>query len=154
MKRVISCLILLLVVSTVETISAQKMDFSGKRILVAYFSRVGISAFTDTVDVVSSASLQRGDDGLVGNTEVVANNIHDIVGGDIVQIKTVKQYPESYRDTATVAREEQRSNERPELTTQITTIRSYDVIFLGYPNWWGTLPMALFTFLEKNLGFK
>lgn len=52
-------------------------------------------------------------------------------------------------ETTEVAKEELRANARPELTNKLTDMGSYDVIFLGYPNWWGTSPMPVFTFLES-----
>ena len=117
-------------------------------VLVVYFSRVGITQFNDKTDVVTSASLRREDKGFVGNTELLAGMVHDRVGGDLVQIKTVQTYPEKYRDTTDLALKEQRDGTRPALSTRFN-LDNYDVIFLGYPNWWGTLPMALFTFMES-----
>ncbi|ABY95238.1 hypothetical protein JCM16816_08320 [Thermoanaerobacter brockii subsp. lactiethylicus] len=64
-------------------------------------------------------------------------------------IKTIKPYPEDYTETTKVAQEEKRLNARPELADKLDDIDSHDVIFLGYPNWWGTMPMAVFTFLES-----
>jgi flavodoxin len=84
----------------------------------------------------------------VGNTEVVANMIQKITGGDMFFIEGVKAYPADYHETTDVAKAEFRENARPELTNIVTDIDSYDVIFLGYPNWWGTMPMPVFTFLE------
>lgn len=83
-----------------------------------------------------------------GNTETVANFIHDEVGGDIIKLETVKQYPEDYNDLVDYAQEEQQDNARPELNTAIDNIKEYDTIFLGYPNWWGDMPMAIYTFLD------
>ena len=65
------------------------------------------------------------------------------------QIKTVKSYPEDYTETTNVAQEELRKNSRPELTEIVDNMDSYDVIYIGYPNWYGTMPMAVFTFLES-----
>ena len=65
------------------------------------------------------------------------------------RIETVKTYPEDYTETTNVAREEQRQNGRPELTDRVDNMDSYDVIYLGYPNWYGTMPMAVFMFLES-----
>lgn len=85
----------------------------------------------------------------IGNTEVIAKKIQKLTGSDIFQIRTVKSYPEDYTETTNVAREEQRENARPELTEIVDKMDSYDVIYIGYPNWYGTMPMALFTFLES-----
>lgn len=84
-----------------------------------------------------------------GNTETVANFIHDEVGGDIIKLETVETYPEDYNDLVDYAQEEQRDNARPELSTTIENINQYDTIFLGYPNWWGDMPMPIYTFLDN-----
>ena len=65
------------------------------------------------------------------------------------EIKTVKSYPEDYTETTNVAKEELSSNSIPELTEIVDDMDSYDVIYIGYPNWYGTMPMAVFTFLES-----
>ncbi|GHV04202.1 flavodoxin [Spirochaetia bacterium] len=84
-----------------------------------------------------------------GNTRVVAQVIESAVGADIFEIKTVQTYPKEYNPLITLAQKEQRENARPALSTRVGNMDSYDVIFVGYPNWWGTMPMALFTFLEQ-----
>jgi flavodoxin len=85
----------------------------------------------------------------VGNTEVVAKKIQGLTGSDLFQIETVQPYPEDYTETTRVSQDELRQNVRPELTEIVTAMDSYVVIYLGYPNWWGTMPMAVFTFLES-----
>ena len=84
-----------------------------------------------------------------GNTETVANYIHEEIGGDIVKLETVQTYPEDYDELVDCAREEQRDNARPELETTIENIEQYDTIFLGYPNWWGDMPMPIYSFLDQ-----
>lgn len=83
-----------------------------------------------------------------GNTETVANIIHDNVGGDIVKLETTNAYPSNYDELVDYAQQEQQDDARPELSTAIENIEQYDTIFLGYPNWWGDMPMALYTFLD------
>lgn len=85
----------------------------------------------------------------IGNTEVAAKKIQKLTGSDIFQIRTARSYPEDYTETTNVAQEEKRVNARPELTETVDNMDSYDVIFIGYPNWYGTMPMAVFTFLES-----
>lgn len=109
----------------------------------------------------SFAAEKRTGNGLIahfsrtGNTREVANQIHQIVGGDIMEIRTSNLYPEEYRATTEQAKREQETNFRPRLTTDVKNMDSYDVVFIGYPIWWGTFPMVLFTFLEKyNFGGK
>ena len=106
--------------------------------LVAYFSRKGNNYVGG--NIVNLA---------VGNTEVIAKKIQELTGSELFEIKTAKSYPEDYMKTTEVAKVELRNNERPELSGQVEVIDSYDVVYLGYPNWWGTMPMAVFTFLES-----
>ena len=129
MKNCVIGLVAVAVCSLLSTGNAfgakeQKKNLSGN-ILVAYFSHSG-------------------------NTRYIAEQIHAQVGGDIVEIKTLKPYPKDYDTVVDQAKREQKANYRPELGTTIPNLKSYDVIFIGYPNWWGTMPMALFTFFEKN----
>jgi flavodoxin len=84
-----------------------------------------------------------------GNTRIIAEYIHQAVGGDIFEIKTVNTYPKEYRPTTEVAKRELKTNARPALIAGVNNMDSYNAIFLGYPDWWGTIPMALFTFLES-----
>lgn len=83
-----------------------------------------------------------------GNTETVAKVIHSKVGGDIVKLEVSQTYPSNYNDLVDYAQEEQRKNARPELKTKIN-LDDYDTIFLGYPNWWGDMPMPLYTLLDN-----
>jgi flavodoxin len=105
--------------------------------LIAYYSRAGNNYVNG--DIVNLP---------VGNTEVVANMIQKLTSSDIFRIDTVKAYPEGYQETTEVAKEELRGNARPEISGGVNNMADYDVIYLGYPNWWGTMPMAVFTFLE------
>ena len=84
-----------------------------------------------------------------GNTENVANFIHEAVGGDIVKLETEEPYTDNYNDLLDIAQEEKNENARPSLSTKIDNIEDYDTIFLGYPIWWGDMPMALYTFLDE-----
>jgi len=85
-----------------------------------------------------------------GNTRFMAKEIQIQTGGDVYEVKTVNAYPEDYDSVVDVAKKEQKANFRPQLTTKLTNLSDYDLFFIGYPNWWGTLPMALFTFFEEN----
>ncbi|MFX1570906.1 MAG: flavodoxin [Promethearchaeota archaeon] len=86
----------------------------------------------------------------IGNTEFIAKMINEIIKGDMFHIVTVKSYPEDYEETTKVAKQELKSNARPELSDRVVDMDTYDIIFLGYPNWWGTLPMAVCSFLETH----
>jgi flavodoxin len=85
----------------------------------------------------------------IGNTEVIAKKIQAMTGSDLFEIETIKTYPTDYTETTAVAMDEKKKNARPELTETVDNMDLYDVIYLGYPNWWGTFPMAVFTFLES-----
>lgn len=106
--------------------------------LIAYYSRAGNNYVSGKIVNLP-----------VGNTKVIADMIREITGGDVFQIDTVKPYPKDYSATTNVAKKELNENARPELTSHVENMESYDVIFLGYPNWWGTMPMPVFTFLEE-----
>jgi flavodoxin len=84
-----------------------------------------------------------------GNTRTIAEQIQKTIGGNLFEIKTATPYTSDYDAIVDQAQIEQRNNARPALAARMSDIDSYDTIFLGYPNWWGTLPMALFTFLES-----
>ena len=107
--------------------------------LVAYFSRAGMNYANG--GIVNLA---------VGNTEVAAKIIQELTGSDIFRIETVKVYPQGYQETTEAAQEELRGNARPEISGQVDNMPDYSVVYLGYPNWWGTMPMAVFTFLEAH----
>lgn len=114
------------------------MNLKEEKCLIAYFSRAGNNYVNGNIVNLP-----------VGNTEVAAKIIQEIIEGDIFHIGTVNSYPEGYTETTEVAQKELRGNARPELSSHVKDMDSYSVIFLGYPNWWGTMPMAVFTFLEE-----
>lgn len=85
-----------------------------------------------------------------GNTREIANQIHERVGGDIVEIQTVEPYPDDYNAVTKQARQELDSGYKPPLKTKVETIRSYDVIFVGSPSWWSTIASPVRTFLSEH----
>lgn len=84
----------------------------------------------------------------IGNTEVAAGIIHELTGADMFKIEQLNPYSKIYNECIAEAQEDQRRNARPELKSYPESIEGYDVIYLGYPNYWSTMPMAVFTFLE------
>lgn len=84
-----------------------------------------------------------------GNTGIVAKEIQKQIGGEIFKIETVEAYPQNYNTVVDIAKQEQKANMRPKLKTIVADMDTYNTIILGYPNWWGTIPMAVFTFLEQ-----
>ena len=114
------------------------MNVTNKKCLIAYYSRKGQNYVSGRIVDLK-----------VGNTEVVANMIQKITGGDMFHIESVAAYPKDYTEATEVAKNELRAKARPKLTGQVEKMEAYDVIFLGYPNWWGTMPMPVYTFLES-----
>ncbi|TGU72350.1 flavodoxin [Geomonas terrae] len=106
--------------------------------LIAYYSRAGNNYVGGNIVNLP-----------VGNTEVAAEIIQQLTGAAMFKIDTIKQYPADYGETTEISKKELRQNTRPDLSAHLEDISEYGIIYLGYPNWWGTMPMALFTFLEE-----
>ena len=121
---------------------------SESKILIAYFS-LPENADTSGVDAVAGASIVLDNEKVLGNTEYMAYAIQEAVDGDLFRIETVQQYPLEHEPLVEMADEEQNDNARPELLNRVENMEQYDTIFLGYPNWWGDMPMPLYTFLEE-----
>ncbi len=115
------------------------MDQQNKKCLIAYFSHAGMNyASGKIVDLP------------VGNTQRAAEMICRFTGGDLFHIRTAAVYPYDYQEVVKIAKKEKADNARPALEKDIANLDDYDVIFLGYPNWCGTMPMVLWTFLENH----
>ena len=115
---------------------------SSKKILTVYFSWAS-NVENNNVDGISSASI------IDGNYHVVADYIQKATNSDIFEIKTQESYPSDYNQTVDIAADEKKENKRPVVTNHIDNINDYDTIVLVYPNWWGTYPMAVASFLEE-----
>lgn len=100
------------------------MTNNSKKILIAYFS-------------------------WSGNTKAVAQEIQKQTGGDLYEIVPATPYPAAYNATVDQAKQEQQANARPAIKNNLPNVADYDLIFLGYPNWWGSFPMPVATFVEK-----
>lgn len=123
-------------------------ETTNSRILIAYFS-VPEDVDTSGVDAVAGASIVVRDEEVMGNTEYVARVIQQTVGGDLFRIETTDQYPLDHEPLVDQAAEEQSAGTRPELAAHIENPDQYDIIILGFPNWWGDMPQPLYTFLEE-----
>lgn len=84
-----------------------------------------------------------------GNTETLAGMIQEVTGGDLFAIETETPYTDDYDAVVDQAKQEQADNIRPPLAAQVENMEEYDTVFIGYPNWWGDVPMAVLTFLES-----
>ena len=133
---------------TSQNINALNIKGTQNKILIAYFtwSDNTVVENPDSIDVdaETSASVLSP-----GNAELIANWIAEETGGDLFSIKTQNKYSSDYDECLNQARKERDNNERPALVERVNNINDYDVIFLGFPNWWYTCPMAVFTFIES-----
>ena len=84
-----------------------------------------------------------------GHTEQLANMIQAETGGDLFAIETKTPYTDDYDAVVDQAKQEQEENARPALASQVENMDDYDTIFIGYPNWWNDVPMAVLTFVES-----
>jgi flavodoxin/predicted small lipoprotein YifL len=128
--------------------SSEQSANKSPKILIAYFT-MPEDVKTDGVDAIASSSIVVKDKKALGNTQYMAQVIQQTVGGYLFSIETVQQYPLDHDPLVDHAADEQKKNVRPKLSTHVENMKDYDVIFLGYPNWWGDLPMPLYTFLEE-----
>ena len=85
---------------------------------------------------------------VLGNTRNLAHQVQELTGGDLFEIETVKAYPEKYRSCTEYAKKEKEADARPALKSKVKDMDAYDVVYVGFPNWWGTAPMAIWSFLE------
>lgn len=114
-------------------------------ILVAYFSWADNAILEDGVDAVTSPSVIPP-----GNVQQLAAWVQEETGGDLFAIRVTEPYPSDWDACLERAKEERGADARPELAAQVEHLDQYDTVFLGYPNWWYGVPMALLTFLEEN----
>lgn len=106
--------------------------------LIAYYSRRGNNYVSGNIVNLS-----------VGNTEVAVQMIEQITNADVFRIEQADKYSDDYTTCTEEAQRDLRANARPVLTEMPESIDEYDTIILAYPNYWGTMPMAVFTFLEE-----
>ena len=106
--------------------------------VIVYFSREGNNYVNGSIVNLKT-----------GNTEIAANFIRELTGAEIFRLEPVKAYSADYTECTKEAQAELRANARPAVKA-IPDISSYDTVYLGYPNWWGTCPMCVFTFIESQ----
>ena len=104
--------------------------------LIAYYSRAGENYFSGTHRAIA-----------VGNTEKAARLLAELTGAELFHIEQKVPYSDDYDTCVAEARRDLRANARPELTALPESLDDYDEIYLGYPNYCGTMPMAVYTFL-------
>ena len=109
--------------------------FAQGNILVAYFSRTG--------EEYNVGNITKG------NTHIIAEIIARQTGGTLFEIKPVKSYPVNYKECTKVASSEKAVKARPALANTVENFDNYGVIFVGFPIWYGDMPMPVYTFLES-----
>ena len=146
MKHLLTAITAFLCIVTSCTTKAQNSESTTdtnnmKKSIVIYFSRSGNNYVSG--DIVNLK---------VGNTKVIAQKIKQATGCDEFEIIPEKAYAEDYTRCTEEAKTELSANARPAYKGDID-LSGYDTIYLGYPIWWGTFPMCVFTFIEAHDGF-
>lgn len=117
-------------------------------ILIAYFTWADNTYVEDPssvdLDATTSASVLAP-----GNSARMAEWIQEEVGGDLFSIQVSEPYSSDYDECLDRASQEKAENARPELSTHVENMDDYDTIFLGFPNWWYSVPMPIFSFVEE-----
>lgn len=114
------------------------------KVLVTYFTlpeRDGVDTSTGASRIVTDGKLQ-------GATQYVAHLIADATGGDLFEIKTTHTYPAGHKELIDYAKQEAESKTYPKIASTIENLADYDVVFIGYPNWWYDMPMVIYTLLR------
>lgn len=132
---------------TVET--TETSQAADGKTAVVYFSRVGNTDFDENMDAMSSASVNRVEDTLKGNAQLMAEWIADETGSDLMEIQVEDLYPIDYNETVDQAKQEQSDSFHPVIKDLANNPEQYDSIYLVIPNWWGDLPMPVYSFFEK-----
>ena len=123
-----------------DTAQSEKIE-GGSNMLVAYFSLDGEQYGVSVVEE--------------GNTSIIARMIAEQTGADLFEIKPETPYPTTYQGLLDVSRQEMADNSRPKIADTVDNMDNYDTLFIGYPNWWGDMPMIVYNFLESyNLSGK
>ena len=121
--------------TSVENKNIAESADAAKKSLVVFFSRTGEEYRVGNITK--------------GNTHIVADFIAENVGAKTFEIKPVNPYPNNYNECTELAKREQQERARPAIANKIENFDDYDVIYLGYPNWWSDMPMIIYTFLES-----
>lgn len=140
MKHIYSFIAILLVgllpiTSCAQTNQRKEQNMKEKKILVAFFSRAGENYAVGHIEK--------------GNTHIIAEMIAAETDGDLFHIEPLTPYPDDYTECTEVAKQELNVKARPAIKGDIK-VEDYDIIFIGYPNWWGDMPMPVYTFIEKH----
>lgn len=132
-------LMMLTAVLPVTSCSQNKTSNAGnmesRKTLVVFFSRTGENYAVGNIKK--------------GNTHIIAEMIAEETDGTLFQVEPLKAYPANYTKCTEVAKQEMESKARPAIKGDVA-VEDYDVIYIGYPIWWGYMPMPVYTFIEKH----
>lgn len=128
-----------------ESNESKAGEVPASNILVAYFSWADNAILGEDVDAVASPSVIAP-----GNVQELAGWVQEETGGELFSIRVTEPYSSDWDDCLARANQERGDNARPALEESVESLDQYDTVFLGYPNWWYGVPMALLTFLEEN----
>lgn len=124
-------------------------------LLLALTLSVPTAVYASSDDVSDSQQEETSQEGEATgeNAQSLSSNILVVYftygeNADLFSIRTVQKYPDNYDDTLDQAQDEQSQDTRPELETELESLDAYQTIFLGFPNWWGDMPMAVYSFLD------
>ena len=106
--------------------------------LILYFSRADENYFGGSLKYIEK-----------GNTEVVAEKAAALTGADLFKVEPVKPYSADYNTCIEQAKKDMQSGVRPEVVAMPENMSQYDLVTVMYPNYWGTMPMPMFTVLEQ-----
>lgn len=136
MKKILSVILAGLTFFTIHNTKAEEIDMTGKKGLVVYFSRTG--------EQYSVGNITEG------NTAIIAKMIAEQTGADLFEVKLKNDtYPTAYKALTEVALAEKKANARPEIEGKVENFSDYETVFIGFPNWWADMPMAMYTFIES-----
>lgn len=130
------------------TAPADTPEAKTPRILIAYFTWADNTVVEDPgavdVDATTSASVLAP-----GNAAKIADWIQQEVGGDLFSIVVEDPYSSDYDECLDRAADEKADNARPALVNHVSNMEEYDIVFIGFPNWWYTLPMPVLSFVDE-----
>lgn len=118
-----------------EEDNASSEPETGSSILVAYFSLAGEQYQVGVIDE--------------GNTSIISHMIAEQTGADLYEIEPTTPYPETYDGLLEISQQEMADDARPEIASSVENMDTYDAVFIGYPIWWGDMPMIVYNFLES-----
>ena len=156
MKKILSLLLAMTLAFSLAACGGQDASLGGSGVSVEEAGASEVASQPTGTETSVETEETAGEGGTLvayfswsGNTEHMAQIIAEQTGGSLFEIEPATPYTDDYDTLLDIARQEQSDNARPELAAQVEDWDSYDVVFVGYPNWWSDAPMAVYTFLES-----